>query len=159
MTSIKYPDEVRVALAWHGQKWGIEGDVVRMGWSSFKDLPIDLVGYPTLSEVRPENYKDSNTYRLGVEYKASPSMSWQFGALYDKSPVPLESVSPLLPDADRKGGSIGASFSLTPKTSLDVSYLYLKFSDRGTGGVNYDSYEGTYKTTANLFGITVVHRF
>ncbi len=159
VTSIKYPDEVRVALAWHGQKWGIEGDVVRMGWSSFKDLPIDLVGYPMLSEIRPENYKDSNTYRLGVEYKASPSMSWQFGALYDKSPVPIESVSPLLPDADRKGGSIGASFGLTPKTRLDISYLYLKFSDRGTGGVNYDSYEGTYKTTANLFGITVVHRF
>ncbi len=158
-SSIKFPDEVRVALAWHGQKWGVEGDVIRMGWSSFKDLPIDLTGHPLLSEVRPEDYKDSNSYRLGVEYKASPSMAWQFGALYDKSPVPTISVSPLLPDADRKGASIGASFSLTPKTRLDVSYLYLKFKDRGTEGVNYDNYEGTYKTTANLFGFTVVHRF
>lgn len=158
-SSIKFPDEVRVALAWHGQKWGVEGDVIRMGWSSFKDLPIDLTGHPLLSEVRPENYKDSNSYRLGVEYKASQSMAWQFGALYDKSPVPTISVSPLLPDADRKGASIGASFSLTPKTRLDVSYLYLKFSDRGTQGMNYDNYEGTYKTTANLFGFTVVHRF
>jgi hypothetical protein len=25
--------------------------------------------------------------------------------------------------------------------------------------MNYDNYEGTYKTTANLFGFTVVHRF
>ena len=158
-TSIKFPDEVRLALAWHGQKWGIEGDVVRMGWSSFKDLPIDMPSEPLLSETRPEDYKDSNSYRLGVEYKASPSLAWQIGALYDKSPVPTISVSPLLPDADRKGASIGASISLTPKTRLDVSYLYLKFSDRGTQGMNFDNYEGTYKTTANLFGFTVVHRF
>ncbi|HQU33710.1 MAG TPA: outer membrane protein transport protein, partial [Thermoanaerobaculaceae bacterium] len=89
----------------------------------------------------------------------SPSLAWQIGALYDKSPVPTISVSPLLPDADRRGASIGASFSLTPKTSLDVSYLYLKFKDRSTQGMNYDNYEGTYKTTANLFGFTVVHRF
>jgi len=161
-TSIKYPDEVRVALAWHGAKLGVEADVVRQGWSSFKNLPIDLVGYPALSETRPENYKDSNCYRLGVEYKASPALAWQFGVLEDKTPVPTESVSPLLPDADRKGASVGASFSLSPKTRLDVSYMYLPFKERNTteGTVhNSDNYEGTYKTKANLVGITVVHQF
>jgi len=158
-TSIKYPDEMRFALAWHGAKWSVEGDVVRMGWSSFQDLPIELVGYPLLSETRPENYKDSNCYRLGVEYKASPSMAWQFGVLYDKNPVPAASVSPLLPDSDRRGATIGASIGLSPKTRLDISYMYLPFKERSTGGVNFDVYEGTYKTTANLFGFTVVHKF
>jgi long-chain fatty acid transport protein len=158
-TKIKYPDEVRLALAWHGQKWGIEGDWVRMGWSSFKDLPITLPDYPLLSETRPENYEDSDTYRLGIEYKASPDLWWQIGGLVDRTPVPTESVSPLLPDAERKGFSVGASFGLTPNTRLDVSYFYLKFKDRSTGGINPDGYEGTYKTTANLFGFTLVHRF
>jgi long-chain fatty acid transport protein len=158
-TSIKYPDEVRFALAWHGSAVGIEADVVRSGWSSFKDLPIELTGYPQLSEVRPENYKDSNCYRLGLEYKVSPTWAWQVGVLYDKSPVPTESVSPLLPDADREGASVGASYAFSPNTRLDVSYFYLKFKTRDTGGINYDNYEGTYKTTANLFGFTVVHRF
>ncbi len=158
-TSIKYPDETRLALAWHGAKLGIEGDFVRMGWASFKDLPIELVGYPLLSETRPENYKDSDCYRLGVEWKSSPTLAWQFGLLKDNSPVPVESVSPLLPDAERKGASIGASIGLTPKTRLDVSYMYLKFKDRSTEGMNYDAYEGSYKTTANLFGFTVVHQF
>ena len=68
-------------------------------------------------------------------------------------------MSPLLPDAERKGASIGASIGLTPKTRLDVSYFYLKFKDRPTLGVNDDNYEGTYKTSANLFGFTVVHKF
>ncbi len=161
-TSIKYPDETRFALAWHGAKLGIEADIVRQGWSSFQDLPIELVGYPLLSETRPENYKASNCYRLGVEYKASPMLAWQFGLLHDKTPVPTESVSPLLPDADRKGASIGVSIGLSPKTRLDVSYMYLPFKDRSTteGLIhNFDNYEGDYKTTANLFGFTVVHQF
>ena len=96
--------------------------------------------------------------RLGVEYKASPSLALQFGLVDDKSPVPTESVSPLLPDAERKGASIGASIGLSPKTRLDVSYFYLKFKDRSTEGINSDGYDGTYKTTANLLGITVVHK-
>jgi long-chain fatty acid transport protein len=158
-TKIKFPDEVRLALAWHGERWGVEGDYVRSGWSSFKDLPITLPDYPLLSTVRAENYKDSNAYRLGIEYKATPNLWWQIGAVLDKTPVPTSSVSPLLPDAERKGASIGASIGLTPKTRLDVSYFYLKFKDRPTLGVNDDNYEGTYKTTANLFGFTVVHKF
>ena len=158
-TSIKFPDEKRIALAWHGSKLGIEADVMRMGWSSFQDLPVEVVGYPLLSQTRPEKYTDSDCYRLGVEYKASPSLALQFGLVDDKSPVPTESVSPLLPDAERKGASIGASIGLSPKTRLDVSYFYLKFKDRSTEGINSDGYDGTYKTTANLLGITVVHKF
>jgi len=158
-TSIEYPWEGRLALAWHGEVWGVEADYVKMGWSSFKELPITLPDYPQLSSVREENYTDSSTYRLGIEYKHSDNIWWQFGALYDKTPVPVESVSPLLPDADRKGLSIGATIALSAKTQLEIGYLYLKFSDRSTEGVNPEGYEGTYKTSANILGFTLVHRF
>jgi long-chain fatty acid transport protein len=160
-TGVDYPSEARLALAWHGSKVGIEGDVVKQGWSSFKDLPITLPDYPLLSSVRYEGYKDCYAYRLGFEYKSSPEWAFQLGVLYDKTPVPTESVSPLLPDADRKGISIGTTFALSPKTDLQIGYLYLRFSDRSTLGVNPnpDGYEGTYKTTANLLGFTLVHRF
>ena len=158
-TTIDYPWEGRLALAWHGEKWGVEADWVKMGWSSFKELPITLPDYPDLSSVRYEGYQDCSTYRLGVEYKHSPDIWWQFGALYDETPVPVESVTPLLPDAERKGISIGATVALSAKTQLQIGYIYLKFSDRSTEGVNPDGYEGTYKTTANLLGFTLVHRF
>jgi len=158
-TSVDYPSEGRVGLAWHGQKWGVEADIVRMAWSSFKELPITLPDYPALSSVRYEGYEDSNTYRLGIEYKHSPEISWQLGGLWDPTPVPVESVTPLLPDADRWGVSIGASFALSGKTDLQIGYLYVKFKDRSTEGVNPDGYEGTYKTSGNLLGFTLVHRF
>jgi long-chain fatty acid transport protein len=158
-TSIDYPYEGRLGLAWHGVQWGAEFDWVRMGWSSFKDLPITLPDYPGLSEVRYEGYHDSNTYRLGIEYKHSDDLWWEIGGLYDETPVPTESVSPLLPDANRKGFSLGTTIGLSDKTQLEISYMYLKFSDRSTEGMDPDGYNGTYKTTANLLGFTLVHRF
>jgi hypothetical protein len=73
--------------------------------------------------------------------------------------IALSQESPLLPDADRKGISLGASIALSAKTRLDISYLYLRFSDRSTEGGDPDGYNGTYKTTANLLGFTLVHTF
>ncbi|HUK12962.1 MAG TPA: outer membrane protein transport protein, partial [Thermoanaerobaculaceae bacterium] len=67
--------------------------------------------------------------------------------------------SPLLPDSDRTGVSVGASWSYSQKSRLDVSYMYLPFKDRSTDGVNNDKFDGTYKTTANLLSLTWSHRF
>ena len=158
-TTIKYPSEERVALAWHGGAWGVEVDWVRDGWSSFKDLPIILPAYPQLSETRVENYKDSDNWRLGIEYRSSPQWAWQLGYVHDNNPVPDASVSPLLPDSDRNGYCIGGSLNFSPKSRLDVSYMYLPFKDRSTNGVDSDGYNGTYKTTANLFSLTWSYKF
>ena len=158
-TSIKYPSQERVALAWHGGAWGVEADWIRDGWSSFKDLPIILPAYPQLSEDRVENYKDSDNWRAGIEYRTSPMWAWQLGYVHDKNPVPAASVSPLLPDSDRTGYCIGASLNFSPKSRLDVSYMYLPFKDRSTNGVNSDAYDGSYKTTANLLSFTWSYKF
>jgi long-chain fatty acid transport protein len=158
-THVTYPDSVRVAVAWHGQKWLVEADVVRQGWNSFQDLPITLPDYPALSSVRYEGFKDSNTYRLGAEYKSSPRLAFQFGFLYDKNPVPTETVSLLLPDSDRVGYCLGISLGVGQKSQVNVGYMYLPFKVRSTQGVNLDDFNGTYKTTANLLGVTYVVRF
>lgn len=158
-SKINFPDEMRLALGWRHGRWGVEADVMKMGWSSFKELPITIDGYPTLSSVRPENYEDSYTYRLGVEFKKSASWAWQFGALYDESPVPTESVSPLLPDADRIGLSVGVSKQLSEKMRLDVGYMHLVFPRRSTHGKDHDNFNGRYENQAELLGFTVVYKF
>jgi long-chain fatty acid transport protein len=158
-TNIEFPSESRIALAWQGQRWTVEADVVRMGWHSFKELPITIVGYPQLSSVRAENYKDSNSYRLGFEWKKSDKLAFEFGYLYDQSPVPTETVSPILPDADRTGLSAGFSWSLSASTRLDVGYLHLMFKDRSTEGLDADNFNGTYSNQGELLGFTLVFRF
>jgi hypothetical protein len=42
---------------------------------------------------------------------------------------------------------------------VDLSDLYLPFSDRDTLGVNEDNFNGKYKTTANLFSFNVGYTF
>ncbi len=158
-TSIEFPSETRLALAWQWQDWTVEADVVRQGWHTFEELPMIIEGYPYLSAVRPEHYEDSNCYRLGFEWKKSEKVAFQFGYLYDETPVPTESVSPLLPDADRKGLSIGVSWSLTGNTRLDIGFLHLMFPERSTDGLDADNFNGTYSNQGELLGFTLSHRF
>jgi long-chain fatty acid transport protein len=158
-TEVNFPAEYRLALAWRGDKMTASVDVVRMDWDSFKDLPITIIGYPALSSVREENYEDAYTYRIGFEYRKSQQWSWLFGALYDMTPVPTESVSPLLPDANRWGASAGFSYNITEKVRFDLGYLLLRFEDRSTRGLDADNFNAQYHTTANLLGVTLHYKF
>jgi long-chain fatty acid transport protein len=158
-TEIKFPKETRFALAWRNEQWTVEADWVKVGWSSFQTLPITLYDYPQLSSVSEEGYEDANTYRLGAEYRSSDQWAWQLGVLKDETPQPAFSVSPLLPDADRWGYSIGVAWTVSPQLRLQASWLYLPFKDRSTEGQNTDNYNGKYKTTANLLGFGLVYTF
>ena len=155
-TAITYPAEMRLALAWQHGGLAVGFDAVKMGWDSFDSLPITIEGRPDLSSDRAEDYEDTTTYRLGMEYRTSPKFAFQLGVLKDPTPVPTASVSPLLPDADRMGYSAGISWNLSPKVRADVAYLYLPFDERSTEGQDHDNYNGTYKTTANLLGFSLV---
>ena len=158
-TEINFPAEIRFGFAWQGEKLSLGADVVNMGWDSFQDLPIILEGYPLLSSVRPEDFKDTFTYRVGAEYKASPTWAFQLGWLFDESPMPTYIVSPLLPDADRTGISVGASYKLSDKISVAVGFLHLMFEERSTEGQNIDNFNGTYKQSAELLGVSMGYRF
>lgn len=158
-SSITFPAETRLGLAWRDEVVGVEVNWVRIGWSSFDDFPMVFPAYPQLSQTRVENYDDSSSYRLGFEYKASEKLAWQLGALYDETPVPVESVSPLLPDASRRGISVGVSYRLADALRLDVGFLHLMFLDRSTQGKARDNFNGTYKSKAELLGFSLSYTF
>lgn len=158
-TRVNFPAEARIGLAWQGERTTVSADAVHMGWDSFSELPITIVGYPALSSVRPENFRDAWTYRLGVERKLSETFAVQLGYLRDRTPMPTHIVSPMLPDADRNGYSVGFSWKASPKMRVDASFLHLPFDDRSTKGQNIDNYNGTYRTRAELFGVSVMYSF
>jgi long-chain fatty acid transport protein len=158
-TEINFPAEYRLGFAFRTGKMIISLDGVLMDWDSFQNLPLTIVGYPQLSSVRVEDYKDAYQVRVGFDYRISKRWSWLWGALYDETPVPDISVSPLLPDASRWGLSAGFSYDMTERVRLDVGYLYLRFEDRSTRGVDQDNFNGWYRTIANLLGFTISYRF
>ncbi|MCB1055759.1 MAG: outer membrane protein transport protein [Acidobacteria bacterium] len=151
-TSIEFPDQASLGFALGlTQNLLMEVDINWTGWSSFDNLPLNFKTASALSSVIPEDYDDAFNYRLGFNYTTASGSQWRFGYVYDETPQPDESVSPLLPDGNRNGFTFGYG---TPGGKLDLAVMYLD-SDTRTTTTNHDGYFGTYSTDAILTGVTI----
>lgn len=157
-THIDFPAIASFGIAKVWNKWTIEADVDWYGWSSFDRLPITLTGRPDLSEVVEENYDDSFQFRVGLERALNEAWSVRGGYFRDQSPAPAESVSPLLPDADRNGIALGLGWKGS-KLRVDAASWLVLSPERSTEGVNHDNYNGTYKNRAFTLGLSVGYTF
>ncbi len=157
-TSIPFPAIAAVGIASTAiPTWDIEFDVTHTTWSRFKELPVNFNDQPAFSFVRPQNWKNTNSYRIGANKMVNAQWDVRLGALLDKNPQPVEAVSPLLPDADRLGATFGLGFHKGPWV-IDASEFVLHFKRRSTEGRSTDL-NGTYKTDANLISLNLGYRF
>ncbi len=153
-TNIDFPDLWVVGLAWTGERWTVSAQYSEQGWSSFQSLRLEFEDYPFLNEEVEEYYEDSNTIRVGLEFRVNDTWALQAGYLEDETPQPVDSMSPLLGDGDRTGYSAGFSWT-HGRMRTDLGYMYLEFDSRSTGGSSLDGFEGRYDTKANLVGATL----
>jgi len=158
-TEIEFPDEASLGLAFGlTPNLLLETDFNYTGWSSFDELPINFTGgagNSLPSTVIPENWDDAYNYRAGLRWTASPTSQWRFGYVFDETPQPEEAVSPLLPDADRNGFTLGYGHS--GAIGFDVAVMYLDFKER-TRNRSFPGesiFFGTYNTQALLVGVTL----
>jgi long-chain fatty acid transport protein len=161
-TTIEFPDMASLGFAYAlTDRLLIETDVNWTGWSSFDKveiLPQDAVAagvFTPANRVIPENWEDVMNYRLGIRW-GPPAGQWRFGYVFDETPQPEEAVSPLLPDADRNGVTIGFGHE-GQSLSWDIALMYLKFDERERNVTLPDEpvFHGEYNTTAYLLGITL----
>lgn len=158
-TTLPFPEIATVAVAFSpNENWDIELDIIRTGWDRFKALDVEFKQTPAFSFSREQNWEDSSSYRLGVNHNATEHWDVRFGFVYDENPQPIEAVSPLLPDSDRLGGSLGAGFHAGPFT-VDGSLLVLHFKDRDTQGLSPEGFNGLYETDALLWSVNLGYRF
>ncbi|MDQ2889866.1 MAG: outer membrane protein transport protein [Gemmatimonadota bacterium] len=98
-------------------------DVGRIGWSAFENLPITLNGPAAASsKVLPENYNDSWLLRFGAEHEFA-RWTGRIGYSYAESPAPAQTVTPILPDMNRRNFSLGIALPVTTMYKLDLGYL------------------------------------
>ena len=134
-------------------------------WSSFEEFVLE-VDYadpvPDDAETFEENWKDSYVIRGGFQYMVNENFALRAGFLYDKTPQPVETVDPILPDANRWAVTGGFGYK-SGNFVIDVAYQYEPFNDRTVEnrgvvlhpvtGANLG--RGTYSTTAHLIGISI----
>jgi len=161
--SIKFPAMAFWGLAkTFGERFRLEFNVGWTGWSVYRHLDIIAQDIPALSSYRETGWKDSWTFRLGGEYKLAGGSALRAGLVYDRTPQPSWEMSPILADADREGVTLGYGVPLGSSMKFDAGYMYLKFKDRSTLSAStpqIDGYDGTYKSHANLLGMSLTVNF
>jgi len=152
------------------QKLGIEFDFNRTGWSRFTNIvvtPAPAAGMGGASLTTSNyNWQSANSYRVGLEYALSEDVQLRAGYAYDETGATNTDFSARIPDANRQDISFGASQKLGD-WSLSAGYMYVHFNTRTyasstpltTDPNGTSAYNGTYRSYAQLFGISISRRF
>lgn len=161
--SFKFPHILGVGVAFNlTQSLIMSVDVHYLLWSTYDEFTVE-VDVPGFDDKHvEENWTDSFVFRGGLEYNLNESFVLRAGFLYDETPQPVETMDPILPDANRWALTGGFGYK-RGNFIIDVAYQYEPFADRESenreianyqvGGVNLG--KGTYSTTAHLFGISI----
>jgi long-chain fatty acid transport protein len=133
-TALDLPDQLAIGVAWTGlARTTLTADLVRVGWQSFREIALDFSNASTPDRELLQDYTTSWSVRGGVERRFSNGWIARGGASWVQSPAPAETVTPLLPDRDRRNVAIGAGIPLSglgSKWRLDATYLFVDTDDR-----------------------------
>ncbi|MGH8186646.1 MAG: OmpP1/FadL family transporter, partial [Steroidobacteraceae bacterium] len=122
---LELPDSAVLSLRHDfANKYALFADVGWTGWSSIQELRIVRDNGAVVS-VTPERWKDAWRYALGASYEMSDQLTLRAGVAYDETPVPDETRTPRLPDADRTWVAIGARWQPSQAMTLDFGYAHL----------------------------------
>lgn len=156
-TSVEYPDMASLGLAFSlTPSLLLETDVNWTGWSSFDKTTITFTNGDLPTSTIRSDWEDVENYRAGLRWTTSATSEWRFGYVFDETPQPEEAVSPLLPDADRNGVTIGYGHK-GGSYKADFALMYLDFKDRTRKKTfqGESPFLGTYQTKALLASATI----
>jgi long-chain fatty acid transport protein len=93
-----------------------------------------------------------------VERVLNDAFTVRGGYFFDETPAPTESISPLLPDANRNGFALGGTWK-SGSWHVDAGTWFILSDDRSTEGINRDHYDGTYASKAFTFSLSLGYSF
>lgn len=164
-TSITLPMSVAGGIAYSPiEQLQVEANVVWIDWSKFNELRINLPGTDAMGNpnvtVSPQNYEDTLTYRLGVEYKLpAQTAALRAGFIYDPSPIPGTTLTARLPDINRKNVTVGASKQFGDY-GVHFGFLWVTPGERDTSDEQYmPAFKGTYGVQAFVTSLSLSGSF
>jgi long-chain fatty acid transport protein len=166
-TTITNPEQVIFGLAYKPRPgWMLLGDYQFTRWGKrFSQINLDFQNAP--DRVLQERYQNTNGFRFAAEWAKDAKWTFRGGYLYHEGAAPAETVTPLLPEADRNEFTGGFTVELSRAFKADVAYQYIKqnarrgrtreplFNQAATTGLN----NGVYKLHAHLFGVSLGYAF
>ena len=120
----------------------LHAQVVQFGWSKFDDITL---GAP-LNEAMPEDYRDTTSVAVGLDYAINRQWTVRAGVQTDPTPTRDDHRDARVPDSDRVDYAIGTSWQVTPTFALDAAYTYVAF-DKSRLNYTTAAYYGTAAQT------------
>lgn len=162
------PDILYVGTSYKIGRFTFELDGQWTGWSSYKELAIDFDDPTADDVVKNKDWDDVWAIRFGVQYKVNSMIDLRAGVVRDNSPIPNETLDPLVPSGDRWLYAVGFGLNFE-NIVLDFAYNYLdsesKRFDNHVGseapyGIVAPELTGKFKDIhAHIFGINVTYKF
>jgi len=156
-TEIEFPNIIGVG-------YGIElTDTIRieanfewLEWSSNESLEIDLDNNQPLlggEDEIPNDWDDTITVGVGGDWQIDENWVFRAGYAFIETPIPDETIAPILPDADRHAFSVGLGFQAGGH-AIDVAYTYSIYDDREPKASENEVFPGSYDIDSDLLGLT-----
>jgi long-chain fatty acid transport protein len=138
----------------------LQADVNFVGWSSYDSLKFDILqNTEQLQDISsPRKYKNTFTYRFGLNYAFSEVFAIMLGGIWDNSPVQDGYVTPDLPDARRKAITGGIFYRPIDKLTISAAVEYLTTEPRNANFA-HENFSGTYQTKAITPGLGITFDF
>lgn len=136
-------------------------DVQRTGWSSVQGVVIDYGNTFQPDSEEPFNWHDTMFYGVGAEFDVSDALTLRGGFAIDESPTNDIDRTPRLPDDDRMLYSLGLSWGINIRLTLDAAYQRITIDDPTVDVLSSSGSRltGSFDGSANLFALGVNYRF
>jgi long-chain fatty acid transport protein len=136
--NVPIPPVINAGIQWQiNPRWSVEFDYNFTRWSEFNHLKANFSPtLPALAGLAPipgiflqQNWKDSNTLRLGTAYRINNSFEVRAGMSFDETPIPSQTLNPSIPGADilTLNGGLGYAWK---SFNIDVAYMAVFYKTR-----------------------------
>jgi long-chain fatty acid transport protein len=159
--------DLLLSVAWTWTGYSVYQDDLYLGENHNQPIVAGGEEYEAIAEV-PRDYGNGNTFRLGVEWDATPRLALRAGVARDLSGMPTAdnasvlintTASPTLPDSHSWTGTVGVAYQLLAGLSLQAAFLYMRMDEKLSPGSEAtpqaDPYPGVYNARALIGAIGV----
>ncbi|OGS60276.1 MAG: hypothetical protein A3J79_07630 [Elusimicrobia bacterium RIFOXYB2_FULL_62_6] len=155
-TEVTLPDTFQAGAAIKaGEKWLFSATADFTDWATYHKLVID---YKNTSSTDHKHWKSVWAFRFGGEYKSSDKLKLRAGVFYDYNPVKDSYFETRVPDSNRTALSLGAGYAVSESLTVDLSYTYLRFSEREIDSAT-NTLDGKYTSYAHLPALSFGYKF
>jgi long-chain fatty acid transport protein len=136
------------------ERASLEIDAEWLQFSRFDRLPLHVGAPPPgLPAGIRQAWKDTLTAGIAGDWRVSPSWTLRAGYQFYQSPVPDNTLSPTIPDADQNVVTVGVAWR-GKRHALEASYGRVFYEDRQIQSNQNPAFLGRYSTEVHLISLT-----